>query len=74
MARPTNNRHRVPVAGEVYLNMDERAGTRVRVLHVDGALVTVQNVYSERKGSIALGSFYEADAIRRSGYRLVEGG
>lgn len=72
MARPTNNRRRTPSVGEVYENMDERSGTRVRVLGVDGALVTVSNVHTERKSSIALGSFYESDAVRRSGYRLVE--
>ncbi len=72
MARPTNNRRRTPSAGEVYQNMDERTDTRVRVLGVDGALVTVSNIYSERKSSIAIGSFYEHDAIRRSGYRLVQ--
>lgn len=64
----------VPVVGEVYENMDKRSFARVRILDVvTGSYACVQNVGSNRKGRIAVCSFYNEDANLSSGYRRVAG-
>lgn len=73
MPRPTNNHRRIPVRGEVYVNMDTRGGCtkKVRVLSIELELVQVEDCATSRHSRIRLENFYEADAVRGSGYRLV---
>ena len=63
----------IPAVGEVYENMDKRAGAaQIRILDVvSNRYACVQNVLTNRNGRISVHSFYNESATLSSGYRRV---